>query len=1431
MTSAQNTADTTPTITYPSQLPVSARREDIQAAIQDHQVVVIAGETGSGKTTQIPKMCLEMGLAEHGLIGHTQPRRIAARSVAERIAEELGEKIGQTVGYQVRFTSEVGADSRIKLMTDGILLAEIQHDRLLKKYSTIIVDEAHERSLNIDFLLGYLRNILPQRPDLKVIITSATIDPERFAAHFHQALPEGADPEATPEPAPIIEVSGRTYPVEIRYRPLSTEAVTFADDQDYDDDSPAAHPSPKENTQEEDRDPIDGVLDAVDELSRESPGDILVFFAGEREIRDAQEALEALITTRPGLAGTQIRPLFGRLSMAEQHRVFAPSRGGQRRIVLATNVAETSLTVPGIKYVIDTGTARISRYSTRTKVQRLPIERISQASANQRSGRCGRVSDGICIRLYSAEDFQARPEFTDPEILRTNLASVILQMTAAGVVHSPEEISQFPFVEPPEARAVKDGVALLRELGALKTGPDTRTGAQRHRNGKKRGRGRASSSPLTPTGRSLAALPVDPRLGRMIVEGQRRGCAREVMVLAAALTVQDPRERPLEKRQVADEFHARFKDKTSDFLGYLLLWQYLQQQQSQLSGSAFRRMCRREYLNYLRIREWQDLYAQLRQMGQSVDITVGRSREIDPASASDDVHKALLTGLLSNIGVHQEKTRDYQGARGTRFAIFPGSDLFKNRPDFVVSAELVETSRLWARTNAAVDPTWVEEVAGDLLKRTYAEPHWSRSRGAVMAKERVTLYGVPLVVDRPVGYWRVDPAGARELFIRHALVEGDWQTRHRFVARNRAKIAQVEELENRLRRKDLRADDQALFEFFDARIPAEVVSQRHFDSWWKKARQRDEHLLDFDPEHLLDSDTQDWDDDAFPRQWVQSTDGGELTLDLEYTFAPGSQPGGHQGAGARGGGTRGVSGRAHPADGVTVRVPVLFLHQLSPEPFQWQIPGLRTELVTALIKSLPKAVRKNVVPAPDVARQAVAILDQQADPSRDSLETAVERALRQLRSVIIEPGSWDWTKVPEHLRMHFQVRDSRNRVLAEGEDLEVLQVQLRDHVRQALAESLGTTADALGTTGSAVSAASVPGTSSRQGDRKGAAGNTDANATRAHATSGKPGPQSRAAPGQGTGAGGSGTTSVLERDGLTDWPEADLPRKVETVVAGQRITGWPALDAGSVASRTGKAAGGPSTAASTASVRVFSNAEDQRAAQRRGTIALLQTRLPSTHRYISDHLENREKIVFTQNPHGSVDSLIQDCTLAAVDKLVPTEPPWTRQDYNQVFDSVRADLIDTVFGVTSLVAQVLTDANTVRKLVKKPGSMTAVNAFADVRDQLDRLVSPNFVTRTGWENLQHLPRYVKAMQVRVDKLVGTAAIQRDTTHMLEIQALEDELDAAVNAVPVGLPVPAALNRIEWEIQELRVSFFAQELGTSHTVSAKRIRKALREARG
>ena len=1366
-----------PRIVYPNDLPVSARREDIMAAIRDHQVVVIAGETGSGKTTQLPKMCLELGLGDGGLIGHTQPRRIAARSVAERIAHELGQRVGDTVGYQVRFTSEVGKDSRIKLMTDGILLAEIGHDPQLSRYNAIIIDEAHERSLNIDFLLGYLKRLLPQRPDLKVVITSATIDPQRFAEHF--VLPDPQHPDADPEPAPIIEVSGRTYPVEIRYRPLAQER---SGDGGEDEDNTG------DGLVDEDRDPIDAVCDAVVELSREPRGDILVFFAGEREIRDAQDALHKVIDSHRSLAGTQILPLFGRLSMAEQNRVFAPS--SHRRIVLATNVAETSLTVPGIKYVIDPGTARISRYSARTKVQRLPIERISQASARQRAGRSGRTSDGVCIRLYSEEDFESRPEYTDPEILRTNLAAVILQMISVGVVEQPHDITQFPFVQKPDARAVKDGVVLLRELGALRSGAadagddaassSARDGhrGRRSRSGRHRGRQSGPRGPLTRTGEVLAALPVDPRLGRMIVESQRRGCVREVLVLTAALTVQDPRERPLEKRQAADEFHARFRDKTSDFLSYGLLWQYLQEQQSELSSSQFRKLCRREYLNFLRIREWQDLYAQLRQIARQVGIDAGASREIDVASHQEAVHKSLLSGLLSNIGVRDERTREYRGARGTKFAIFPGSALFKTSPDWLVSAELVETSRLWARTNAAIKPEWAEEIAPQLVKRSYSEPHWSRSRGAVMAYEKVTLYGLPVVSERPVLFSRIDPELSRELFIRHALVEGDWQTRHTFVKRNRKALAQVEELENRMRRKDLRVDDQALFDFYDARVPADVVSQRHFDAWWKKARQRDEHLLDLTPEDLIAPEVAELDTASFPRSWTVASPDGELSLDLDYEFAPG----------------------AETADGVTVRVPVLFLDRLAPEQFEWHIPGLRVELVTALIKSLPKAVRRNFVPAPDTAVTAVKHLDAEFDPARDSLLESLATVLRRLRGHPVQASDFHPEALPAHLRMRFEVRDARNSVLGRGDDLTELKQRLRPKVRAALAESLGGAAAQL--------------YDAARGSAEGSAASGD-DAAAARRGRGKRG-SARPAPGASPGSGAPQAAS-LERTDLTAWPEPDPPRRVETTVAGQTVTGYPTL----VAVRDTDASQPPRV-----DLRILSDAEEQRAAQRDGVIALLHRTLPSVHRYVVDHLSQKERLIFTQNPHGSVEALITDCTIAAIDRLVPEEPPFTRDQFRAVAEHVRAELIDTVFAVTALVTTALTESNTVRKRLKKPGSLGAVAAFKDMSEQLSRLIHPGFVARTGWRALQRVPRYLAGINVRLDKLSGH--LQRDAVAMQTVHDLEAEYRTAVDAVPSTVPTPAALRAVRWDLEELRISFFAQELGTAHTVSEKRIRKRLRE---
>ncbi|WP_170981705.1 ATP-dependent RNA helicase HrpA [Nocardioides dongxiaopingii] len=1009
-------------ITYPPELPVSQRRDDIAAAIRDHQVVIVAGETGSGKTTQLPKICLELGRGpggRGGLIGHTQPRRIAARSVAERIAAELGTTIGDPdsiVGYQVRFTDRTSRAGRVKVMTDGILLAELQRDRQLRRYDTLIIDEAHERSLNIDFLLGYLKRLLPRRPDLKLIITSATIDVERFARHFGGA--------------PVVEVSGRTYPVEVRYRPLV----------DVMEDDEEGEPIVRDQTE--------AIVDAVKELGAEGQGDVLVFLPGEREIRDTADAL----STALGERGPEIVPLYSRLSAAEQHRVFAAHSG--RRVVLSTNVAETSLTVPGIRYVVDTGVARISRYSVRTKVQRLPIEPISQASANQRSGRCGRVAAGIAIRLYSEEDFESRPEFTEPEILRTNLASVILQMTSLGL----GDVARFPFVEPPDRRNVQAGVQLLEELNAVVVGAGPQAGSEappddrprgRRRGGSDRqegsGRGRQDGPRLTETGRRLARLPIDPRLARMILEAERLGCVREVVVIAAALSLQDPRERPAEQRPQADQQHARFKVEGSDFLTWLELWRYLKQQQRDLSSSAFRRMCKREFLNYLRVREWQDFESQLRQVCKEMKIDVGQPADTPDA---DGIHQALLSGLLSHVGLLEEREkekpgarsgaggqggrrpmREYVGARGARFAIFPGSGLAKKAPVFLMAGELVETGRLWARQNAAIEPEWAERLGAHLVKRTYSEPHWSRKRAAVMAHERVTLYGVPLVADRLVQFGTIDRALARELFIRHALVYGEWSTRQKFFTRNLELLEEAAELEHRARRRGIVVDEHTLFDFYDARVGPDVVSGAHFDSWWKRERQRRPELLTFDLDMLTHDSADAVREADFPSSWHGDSPAGGgregLTFPISYHFEPGSAE-----------------------DGITIDVPVATLNQVSDGDFSWNVPGLREELVTSLIRSLPKNLRVALVPAPDRARSFLGEVPAGEEPLLDALE----RWVRATTGVVVPREAWDWSRVAEHLRPTYRVVDDAGAEQARGKDLEALKAPLRPQFAAALDE-------------------------------------------------------------------------------------------------------------------------------------------------------------------------------------------------------------------------------------------------------------------------------------------------------------------------------------------------------------------------------------------
>jgi len=1264
-------AASVPTITYPD-LPVSAVKDDIATAIRDHQVVIIAGETGSGKTTQIPKICLELGRGIVGQIGHTQPRRIAARSVAERLAEELEVDLGKQAGYQVRFTDESSRDTLVKVMTDGILLNELQRDRDLRRYDTIIIDEAHERSLNIDFVLGYLKQLLPRRPDLKVIVTSATIDPERFAAHF-------ADRHGTP--APIIEVSGRTYPVEIRYRPLvRTEP----------------NKTPGKPDIETEVDQVTGICEAVEELwteggaaerARDGSGeDILVFLSGEREIRDAADALAGM-----NLPGTEVLPLYGRLSAADQHRVF--SRHSGRRVVLATNVAETSLTVPGIRYVVDAGTARISRYSQRTKVQRLPIEPISQASANQRSGRCGRVCDGIAIRLYTEDDYANRPEFTDPEILRTNLASVILQMTALGL----GDIGRFPFVQPPDSRMVTDGLRLLHELHAI----DPEQTDPRRR--------------LTDIGRRIARIPVDPRLARMMLAAVDEGCLREVMIIVAALSIHDVRERPLEKQAQADQLHARFKDEQSDFTSLLNLWKYLRKQQKELSGSAFRRLCKNEYLHYLRIREWQDLVGQLTSTVRELDLEPNQN-----PSTPEKIHRALLTGLLSQIGVYDREKRDYLGARGARFAIQPGSALKRSTPDWVMSAELVETTRLWARTNAATDPAAIEEAGAHLVKRSYSEPHWSRKRAGVVAAEKVTLYGVPIVTERQVGYGSIDPEISRDLFIRNALVEGDWDTPHRFFHDNRKLVAKLADLESRARRRDLLVDDETLFEFYEHRIPATVVSGAHFDAWWKKERRRRPDLLTFTEDFLVSEDADEIDATDYPHEWVQ----GDLRLRLTYQFEPGGD-----------------------ADGVTCHIPVEQLNQVDEQGFDWQVPGLRPELATALLKSLPKATRKHFVPTPDHAQAALAEADEAEMEAGVPLVDELARALFIRTGHRVPAGEWDITRVPDHLRMTFRVEDPRGRRLGESKDLAELQAELAPAVRSTMAKAAGD----------------------------------------------------------------------VERTGLKTFDLAELPAVFERRVGKREVQGYPALvDQGD-----------------SVAVQVLAGKAEQVSATRLGLrrLLLLNTQVPWPR--ILGLLSNTQKLALGNNPHGTMPALLDDILAAAVDAIaarrltaVGAEIVRTPEQFEDALAAVKREIVPTVIEIVEWVHPLLDRALSVRLALDamKPSNKDLAALKSDLDSHLADLVHPGFVAETGHTYLRHLPRYLQGMLVRLEK--APAEPWRDAQRLEIVRTVEAERVKVVESLPATERDADDVVALRWMIQELRVSLFAQSLGTAHPVSEKRIYKAM-----
>jgi ATP-dependent helicase HrpA len=1230
-----------PAISYPADLPIAARHDDLLAALRDNQVVIVAGETGSGKSTQLPKLCLELGRGVEGLIGHTQPRRLAARTVAARVADELGSEVGGLVGYTVRFNDRVGDDTLVKLMTDGILLAELQRDRDLRRYDTIIVDEAHERSLNIDFILGYLTQLLPRRPDLKVIVTSATIDTERFAKHFD---------------APVVEVSGRSYPVEMRYRPLG--------DDEGDADDAGARPAGYRTT-----DQVEGIRAAVDELRREGPGDVLVFLSGEREIRDAAAALD-----EARLADTDVLPLYARLSAAEQQRAFQPHPG--RRIVLATNVAETSITVPGVRYVVDVGTARISRFNRRTKVQRLPIEPVSRASADQRAGRCGRVAPGICIRLYAEDDYEARPEFTEPEILRTNLASVILQMAALRL----GDVESFPFVDPPDARSIRDAVALLVELGAM----------------------RADRS-LTRLGRRLARIPVDPRFGRMILEADRLGCAREVVVLTAALSIQDVRERPTGHEEEAAALHRRFADPDSDFTAVLNLWAHLEDERKARGSSQFRKMCKAEFLNHVRVREWQDLVRQLRQVAR--DMGIGRNDEPAPPDA---VHRALLAGLLSHIGLYDREARDYVGARQARFAIARGSGLHRKAPPWVMAGELVETNRMWARMVARIQPQWVEALAGHLVKRSYGEPRWEADRASATVDERVTLYGLPIVERRRVQLGRVDPGLARDLFIEHALVRGEWRTQHRFVAHNAALVDEVRALEDRVRRRDLLVEGLVLFDLFDARVPGDVTSGRDFDRWWRAARRDQPDLLSFTLDDLVGA-AGGIETGGFPTTWAQ----GDLNFDVTYRYDPGADD-----------------------DGVSVHVPLAVLNRVTPDGFDWGVPGHRDELVTALIRSLPKAIRRQLVPIPERAAEVLASVG----PDDGPVATVVARRLAQLTGEPVTAADVDWPKVPTYLRTRFVVDGRDGAPIGAARSLTGLQRALGHRVQGAVAA---------------------------------------------------------AAP-------------SIERTGLTAWTLGDLPRTVSFASGGQTIVGYPALvDEGA-----------------TAGVRVLATPADQARAMAAGTRRLVLLAVPGARRDVERRLRTVPALAAVPPGFPGVAALADDVLAAAADRLVASSggPAWDTDGFAVLAEAARTRLPRLAASAAGQAAELVAAAVSIEERLLATTAPVLQPAVEDMMGQLGRLISPGFVARLGLARLLDLRRYLAAMRHRLDKLGGRP--DRDRAQMAQVAALDAAYAARRRALPPERRDDPDVVAVRWMIEELRVSFFAQSLGTPQPVSEQRIRAAL-----
>ena len=1578
-----------PVISFPD-LPVSSRRDEIARAIRDHQVVIVSGETGSGKTTQLPKICMQLGRGVAGMIGHTQPRRLAARSVADRIADELGQTVGrergQVVGYQVRFTDEVGPTTLVKLMTDGILLAEIQSDPMLRRYDTLIIDEAHERSLNIDFILGYVARLLPARPDLKVIITSATIDSDRFARHFGTW-------EGTPgsgrliEPAPVIEVSGRTYPVEIRYRPLgpttpssytSKASSTQADEPEESADEQSSGPmqlvleDPDDELATlgygmgEDIDVETAICHAVDELSAEGDGDILVFLPGERDIRDTEAALLDHLKGRGRRAGDdkgarpgdiEILPLYARLTAAEQHRVFEPHR--LRRVVLATNVAETSLTVPGIRYVIDPGLARISRYSNKTKVQRLPIEPVSQASANQRAGRCGRVAEGVAIRLFSQADYLSRPRFTEPEILRTSLASVILQMASLGL----GAVEDFPFLDAPDRRAVRDGVALLVEIGALAQDRESADAAPA-----------SSQYRLTGIGRDLARLPIDPRLGRMLLEAERRGCASEVLVIVAALSIQDVRERPAEHQGTADASHARLADPHSDFITYLNLWRYLAVQARDLSGSAFRRMCRAEFFHYLRWREWRDVVGQLRQMARALGIAAGPMGEPSTGDVveagqfggtqdaavravlaygqgtasvdADQVHRSLLVGLLSYLGSWDETKRDYEGARGTHFTIWPGSGV-SGHPAWVMTAELVETSRLFARTVARIRPEWVEPAARGLLKRSYSEPFWSVAKGAAMVRERVTLYGLTLAADREVLLGRLgdlvideavaasrshapragslealaaglvsaskDPLSsgsfeprhfeelaaaregttarelAREMFIRNALVDGQWREKHAFQRRNEALVEQAREVERRSRTHGLVADEQARFRFFDDLIPEHVTSAAAFNRWWKDERREHPDLLIYPASLLMPREATSG--EGFPDHWQC----GDLSLPLSYEFAPGS-----------------------PRDGVSMRIPIEVLERVSDAGTDWLVPGMREDLLTEAIRALPKGVRRLLAPAPDVAASVARWIEQAGDepalaapvadesaagpqktkdsdePDPLSLDAAMGRlaawgatsgklstrnspakapkkaahkeapapestqqnpkatteapkprpltegpildalahAVRVLRGVDLSEADLAHarTHLPDHLRMTFVVTDASGRELGAGKDLAYLQRSLasdankavRTAVRAALEEANEKQARrnkrGRGTSGKAATSANDT--------ASGAPSPTDA-------STGSPGGESLSTPAHGATATGTGSRDAAQAsspdptfhaDAIAEMPT--LPRSITQTSGAMTLRAFPALVPQG------------SAAAPAAGVRVMASAAEADREHRAGLARLLLTRVALATNRVTTRWTGREALMLAASPYADTAALVADAQLASalalVDELSTPANVRDPEAFETLVAAARDAHEDRVYQILSHVVRALEASAEADAAVRSHPQASLKETTRDVAAHGRTLLYEGFVSTTPASALPHLARYLRAGAVRIERAASSpGALGRDLGDMDRIHQAEADIASARQALerrPYEARSAAALTQARWMAEELRVSMFAQTLGTPNKVSMKRLLGVLAGAR-